>query len=110
MANIGLGSSLDSKLDDLDEFFSRDPRFEFVGLIATGSYGFTTRVRIRHPAVPGLRSFVVKRAIGGKDARTNLATEKRFLTVCTFENEVSEMIKELIIVTKYTRDCKIICI
>ncbi|KAI1480580.1 hypothetical protein F4774DRAFT_76312 [Daldinia eschscholtzii] len=79
MAHIGLGDAVSRRVSELGHFFSKDRRFESKGLIATGTYGFTIRVEVRDPNLPGLRDIVVKRARGGADARSNLVAEKASL-------------------------------
>ncbi|KAI1803836.1 hypothetical protein F4811DRAFT_523228 [Daldinia bambusicola] len=79
MAHLGLGDSVSRRVAELEHSFSKDRRFVSKGLLATGSYGFTIRVEVRDPNVPGLRNIVVKRARGGADARSNLRVERRFL-------------------------------
>ncbi|KAI1657288.1 hypothetical protein F4813DRAFT_360962 [Daldinia decipiens] len=79
MANVGLGSAVQNKATSLKNAFAKDRRFQTIGLIANGSYGFTMRVQIKDPTLPGLENIVVKHINGARGSRTNLAAERKHL-------------------------------
>ncbi|KAI2463024.1 kinase-like protein [Annulohypoxylon bovei var. microspora] len=63
----------------LQTYFQTDPRFDFTGLIGTGSSGFACHVKYDDPNDQSFNNFIVKRAFDNEFAREDLRKEQEHL-------------------------------
>ncbi|KAI1799888.1 kinase-like domain-containing protein [Daldinia bambusicola] len=70
----------------LARYFSDDSRFEFLGLIAHGSYGSASHVRYRDPTTETSIDFIVKRAFSSQMAEDAMRRERGYLQILEIEN------------------------
>ncbi|KAI8965118.1 kinase-like domain-containing protein [Daldinia sp. FL1419] len=66
-------------LADITEAFSEDDQFEVIGLIAHGSYGSATRVRLKDGDTGDSTDFIVKRAFRTDAAEKAMKDERDYL-------------------------------
>ncbi|KAI0901499.1 kinase-like protein [Annulohypoxylon nitens] len=74
-------SAFDDAAVILKEYFSKDPRFEYVDYIANGAHGSTHQIRYKDPNRPQLQHFIVKKAFPAPESQRMIEKERNALKI-----------------------------